>query len=144
MGINNRLIDAVVAKSGNSSQHEKDEVNKPKDTHVSSLDKKQEIDSERIRCQATAEKSLHKSTHVTQLDTNDMSYTRKGSKEHQCIVNSTEKIHSGNRKVASERNIVENSCHKLKQAKSSATVDGFDRIQSSKEKQDDGFKTKGT
>ena len=80
VGINNRLIDAVVAKSGNSSQHTKDEVKKPKETHVSSSDKKQEIDSESLRCQATTEKSLHKSTHVTQLDTNDMSYTRKGSK----------------------------------------------------------------
>ena len=80
VGINNRLIDVVVAKNGNSSQHAKDEVKKPKDTHVSSSDKKQEIDSESLRCQATAEKSLHKSTHVTQLDTNDMSYTRKGSK----------------------------------------------------------------
>ena len=79
-GINNRLIDALVEKSGNLSQHAKDEVNKPKDTHVSSSDKKQEIDSESLRCQAIAEKSLHKSTHVTQLDTNDMSYTRKGSK----------------------------------------------------------------
>lgn len=142
VGIDNRLIDAVVEKSGNSSQHAKDEVKKPKDTHVSSSDKKQEIDSESLGCQATAEKSLHKSTHVTQLDTNDMSYTRNGSKERHCFVNSTEKIHSGNRKVASEKNIVENSCHKLKQAKSSATADGFDRIQSSKEKQDDGFQTK--
>ena len=94
VGINNRLIDAVVAESGNSSQHTKDEVKKPKDTHVSSSDKKQEIDSESLRCQATAKKYLHKSTHVTQLDINDMSYIRKGSKEHQFIVNSTKKIHS--------------------------------------------------
>ena len=40
VGINNRLIDAIVAKSGNSIQHAKDEVNKPKDTHVSTSDKK--------------------------------------------------------------------------------------------------------
>lgn len=142
VGIDNRLIIAVVAKSGNSSQHAKDEVKKPKDTHVSSSDKKQDIDSGSLRCQSTAENSLHKSTHVAQLDTIDTSYTRKASKERQCIVNSTEKIQPGNRKVASERNVVENSCHKLKQAKSSAATDGFDRIQSSKEKQDDDFETK--
>ena len=35
VGINNGLIDEVVAKSVNSRQYKKDEVKKSKDTHVS-------------------------------------------------------------------------------------------------------------
>jgi len=107
-----------------------------------SSEKKLDNDSASLKSQGTAENTLHKSTHVAQLDTNGMSFTRKGSKERQCIANSTEKTQSGSQKVASERNIVENLSHKLKQAKSSATTDGFDRIQSSKEKQDDGLEIK--
>ena len=53
-----------------------------------------------------------------------------------------QKTQSGSQKVASERKIVENLSHKLKQAKSSATTYGFDRIQSSKEKQDDDLEIK--